>query len=229
MNKLDTRQILSSIKIILSTLFLSSLMATSASAQKYKSFKGQLTYSVQITDTAMRKMYPDQVMRVYTNDTIVRVETDSPMFGEQVTLRHLTLNKSYLLLQVKGVKYAIQTENSSAPDTIVKEIPTYEYKCRGKRKLNTYKVKKVIVTKGNPEVSHRAYYLPAIRPNLLTVYEGIKGLPAVYFIALNEGELKYELQSIEEKPLSRDLFGIPNDYKQISFDDFLKEIIPTEN
>ena len=39
-------------------------------------------------------------LKFFTNDTIVRVEAESNQIGKQVTIRHLTLNKYYILLEL---------------------------------------------------------------------------------------------------------------------------------
>jgi hypothetical protein len=43
------------------------------------------------------------------------------------------------------------------------------------------------------------------------------------------GLLKYELIEINEEIPNYDLFGIPSDYKKTTFDEFVQEMIKTED
>ena len=43
-------------------------------------------------------------MRVYTNDTLVRTENESPLFGKQILIKNLNLKKQYLLLNINDKK-----------------------------------------------------------------------------------------------------------------------------
>ena len=80
--------------IVLFTLF-----SFSSISQKFVPFTGKLVYSIQITDTSLRKLIPTKTMVVYTNDTLLRIENDTDKLGKQVVIKHLILKKSYLLIR----------------------------------------------------------------------------------------------------------------------------------
>jgi len=66
------------------------------------------------------KVWKSWDVTLYTNDTVVRLETETQQFGVQVYIRNMVLNKAYLLLELDGNKYAIQTDLSKKTDTIKK-------------------------------------------------------------------------------------------------------------
>ena len=57
------------------------LISLSSISQKYVPFAGKLVYSIQITDTSLRKLIPTKTMVVYTNDTLLRIENDTDQLG----------------------------------------------------------------------------------------------------------------------------------------------------
>lgn len=213
----------------LGVLILSAIaLIPSLSAQN---FTGKITYTIEAVDTAVRKFVPTQTMTLYTNDTLSRLEVNSPVFGQQITIRHLTLHKSYLLVEFDGKKYAIQTDDTAKEGDTTRPLDPYtiDYKCFKKKKIGTYKMKRAQVVQKQKEFNQEIYYFTKIRPDLLDVYEGIKGLPAIYYLDSKDGLMKYTAIEISKEFVSKDLFGIPSDYKRIRFDDFLKEIMPEEN
>ena len=53
------------------------------------------------------------------------------------------------------------------------------------------------------------------------MYPEVDGLATDYYLPSPDGLIHYELTVFTEKPLNRDLFGIPSDYKKITFDEFM--------
>src|SRR3989338_6114616 len=74
-------------------------------AQSKTSFTGMLEYKITVRDTSLRNFFPDNTMAIYTNDTVVRQENYTPQLGQQVNIRHIEKNKSYLLLQTDFGKF----------------------------------------------------------------------------------------------------------------------------
>jgi len=161
-------------------------------------------------------------VKLYTNDTIVRVETETGQFGVQVYIRHMSLGKAYLLLDVNGEKYAIQNElgKPAEKDTAA---PDYRIKRKfGSEKIAGIKCRKYyIIDKGQPE-GYYCWFAKKISNKYLEVYPEVPGLAVDYYLPSQEGLIHYELVSFTPQPLSRDLFGIPSDYKRISFDEFVR-------
>jgi hypothetical protein len=203
------------------------LLTFSTSIFSQKGFSGHILYEISTANTSLAKLMPITYMHLYTNDTIARIENDNPIFGKQITIKHLELEKSYLLLEHQGGFYAIQTPSRS--DSLLESLYNFDYKCIGTKKIAGRKTKKVIVGNSKNMEETEVQYFKNIRPDLLDVKEGIKGLPAIYSLITKDGELIYKAILIEEKVVNRDLFGIPSNYKKLSLKEFLDLIKPVEN
>lgn len=158
-------------------------------------------------------------VRLYTNDTVVRVETETEQFGIQVYIRNMNLNKAYLLLELDGNKYAIQTDLSKKSDSTVAKGYTVKKKS-GSKKIAGLKAKKYFVKDHNTEGFY-CYFAKKMPNKYLQVYPEVSGLAVDYYIPSQDGLIHYELLEKKDEKLSRDLFGIPSDYKRISFEEFM--------
>lgn len=221
-----------SLKSILSFACLpliSFLLASNSFGQKgskTKQFSGVLEYKITMRDTNMRRLVPDNKMYVYTNDTIARIENYSQQLGLQVTIRHMELNKSYLLLTVHDtVNFAIKTDHNAA-DTSKKE-PQYTYKKKlFKKKICGLRANRMMVSHPNFKEPIEFLYLKKYKREYLNIFEGLPGLPVKYSIPTADGVVNYELSYIKEYSPRRDLFGIPSDYKKVTFDEFMDYMFP---
>lgn len=197
-------------------------------AQKYDAFQGVLVYSIEMADTSLQKLVPPTTMTIYTNDTIVRIENETPQLGKQIIIKHLILNKSILLIQSGETRYAIQTDLSKAQNRIEKDTLDHGYifkKKLGKRKIINLKANRMNVTLVGQKKSIEILYLKHFSPKYIDAFEGIPGLPVRYYINTEDGVVVYTLIHMEKKKLDRDLFGVPNDYKKVSFDQFIEEVM----
>lgn len=196
-------------------------------AQNYEPFQGKLVYSIEMVDTAMQKFIPTRTMVIYTNDTIVRIENETSQLGKQVVIKHTLLNKSILLLQNGDTKYAIQTDLSKNQTQISDTIKrTYTYKKKlGKRKILGLKANRLLMTSKVQKKSLEILYLKNYSPKYIDAYNDVPGLPVRYFLNTDDGVVVYTLVYIEKIAINRDLFGIPSDYKKVSFDEFLDEVL----
>ena len=188
----------------------------------FERFSGKLVYSVTIMDTSLQKMIPPRQMVVYTNDTLIRIENNTDQLGLQVIIKHLILNKSYLLLKTPVNNYAIQTDHNDG-----KEI-NYPYsfkKKRGKHKVQGMKAKRLMVSHENFKEPLEFWYLPQFSPKYINTLENFPGLPILYYISSVDGTYVYRLMSIEKNTPNHDLFGVPSDYKRVTFDNFLNEML----
>lgn len=206
----------------ISFLFASVLFFQVSFAQK--PFVGSLTYQASISHPDTAVVLKQWGVKIYTNDTVVRVETETDQFGVQVYIRNMRLNKAYLLLDLDGGKYAIQTDLSKNTDTIDKSY-TVKKKGGGK-KVQGLKAKRYwIQEKEIP--GFYCYFAKKMSGKYLQVYPEIPYLAVDYQIPSYEGLIHYQLTEVKKEPVSRDLFGIPSDYKRISFEEFLKLYYPT--
>lgn len=190
-------------------------------------FTGILKYKVSMLDTNMQKLIDEREMLVYTNDTLSRMEIMNDALGKQISIKHLELKKSYLLMDFLGKKLAIQTDQNK--DSTIFEPYRISYKMFGKRKVNGMILKKAIVYRDDLKENRKIWYFKTIRPDIMDYYPGIKGLPADFFVGTVDGILQYTLISVESKPVEKDLFGIPSDYEKITLSDFLNKLNSIEN
>ncbi len=193
-------------------------------SQDFKPFQGRLIYSVEMEDTSMQKFFPKKHMVVYTNDTIVRIENETKSLGKQVLLKHTQVQKSYLLLISGENKYAIQSSKSDTSQT-TKNPYTFKKK-RGRNKIAGQKACRLVADHKDFKQPYDFWYLKKYSPKYLDAFENIPGLPVKYYLTTPDGVFMYTLESMEESPVNQDLFGIPSDYKRVTFDEFLDEILP---
>jgi len=200
------------------TLFVCALTVTAA-AQKPVSgvFLYKATISLPDTNVVLKSWN----VRVYTNDTIVRVETETPQMGQQVYIRHMSLDKAYLLIGYDGKNYAIQTDLSENK-TVDTVPPQYTIKRKfGSKKVAGYKSKKYYVLDKGQTEGYYCYFAKKIDGKYLEVYPEVPKLAVDYYLPSQEGLIRYELVSFTPEILSRDLFGIPSDFKRITFEEFI--------
>lgn len=204
-------------------------LSTSCFAQQYDPFQGKLVYTIEMADTAMQKYIPTRTMIVYTNDTIVRIENETGQLGRQVVIKHTLLNKSILLLQSGETKYAIQTdlakEQTPAENDSTKPAYTYKKKIGKRRILNNLKASRMEVSIKGQKKAVEILYLKNLSPKYIDAYKELPGLPVRYYLNTDDGVVVYTLVYMENVVVNRDLFGVPTDYKRVSFDEFMDEIM----
>ena len=209
--------------------FLFVLTSLVSFSQKKLPFQGKLVYEIEMVDTSLQRFFPKRIMTVYTNDTIVRIENDTKQFGQQVVIKHTLLNKSYLLLNDGVNKFAIQTDlNKNKVADSTKNENSYKKKC-GKRKVLNFKANRLLVTSKDDPAPIEILYLKKYDSKYIDAYKESPGLPVKYFLYTNEGLAVYRLISFEEFKPEHDLFGIPSDYKKVSFDDFIELMYKNQN
>ncbi|WP_043023603.1 hypothetical protein [Fluviicola taffensis] len=183
-----------------------------------KPFSGVLKYKASITIPDTNVVYKTWGVTIYTNDTVVRLETETDQFGVQVYIRNIQLNKAYLLLELDGNKYAIQTDLTKKSDSISRG---YTVKKKfGSKKIAGVKARKYFVKDDNT-VGFYCYFAKKMNGKFLQVYPEVKTLAVDYYIPSEDGLIHYELIEKKDEVVNRDLFGIPSDYKRISFEEFM--------
>jgi hypothetical protein len=195
-------------------------------AQKQVPFVGKLTYEVTSCDSILKDKLPASKMFVYSNDTLIRIENNSSVVGVQTLIKHLYLNKSYLLINSPIGKIALQSNQlTQATDSL-----NYSFiKKRGTKKFAGLKAKKLVVRVKKINTDFDFYYIEKINGRYLNNFSSFPGLPVLYYLATPEGIFKYELKEIDYHLPAKDLFGIPSEYKKMSFDAFINEIEAIQN
>lgn len=204
-------------------LFLLIFGSSSLFGQKYTPFQGKLVYRVEFRDSASQKSDPPSIMTLYTNDTLVRIESETMQLGQQILIKHLQLHKYYILLEVNEQKFAIQ--HTEAKDTVASKY-VFKHK-RGSKLFDGKKAKKILVSTPHYPKPLVMYYFKDINPIYLEAIKGIPGLPAEYFLRNEDGIYHYTLIDFSEEKPSKDLFGVPSDYKKVSFDEFIQLMVPS--
>ena len=152
-------------------------------SKKTKTFVGMLEYKISPRDSAMRELIPDNRMIVYTNDTIVRIENFTENLGKQIAIKHMLMDKSYLLLETEFGKYAIQMDESQdqkekqLSDTIT-EIDEFQFeKTCGKSRILGRKMNRVVVSHQEFDEPIEFLYLKGYSPEIVNAYPKINGIP----------------------------------------------------
>ena len=197
-------------------------LVSSTFAQEQVPFQGKLVYSIQIMDTSLRKIYPDKEMIIYTNDTLLRIENSTDQLGKQVLIKHMALNKSYLLLETPIDNYAIQTDHSTQK---VDSFPYSFQKKWGKIKIAGRKANRLMVKHAAYEKPIAFLYFKNTSNKYLNAFTNFPGLLVNYYVVTVDGIFVYSLKSMETMVSQHDLFGIPSDFKKVTFDQFMNEIM----
>lgn len=185
---------------------------------------GVFTYKASITWPDSTNAFREWKVLAYTNDTIVRVETQGGQFGTQVYIRHMQLNKAYLLLAFNDQKFAIQT-NLEKPEQTDTSGTGYTFKRKfGSKKIAGYKCRKYYILDKGATDGYYCYFAKKLSNKYLEVYRDIPGLAMDYYLPSQDGLIHYQLESFVKGALDRDLFGVPSDFKRVTFEEFMNSI-----
>ena len=83
-----------------------SLFITSGFSQNKGSFSGELTYEIERVD---KKDTVRSFMIIYAKDSLLRVVNFNSITGKQELIKHLRLNRSYLLVESDQQNFAVRT------------------------------------------------------------------------------------------------------------------------
>ncbi|MES2587372.1 MAG: hypothetical protein V4622_00245 [Bacteroidota bacterium] len=197
------------------TLFL--LIYSFSFSQKYKTFEGKLVYKVELSDSIYKKPIETKFTTIFTDDKMVRIESESNQLGSQILIKHLLLNKYYILLDINNQKFAIQqtVENDTIPSK-------YTFKKKfGSKKFDGKKAKKIRVNAKHFSSPIDMYYFKDLNPIFLDAMKGIPGLPAEYFLQTEDGVYHYTLINYLEEKTPKEIYEVSKEYKKVSFDEFM--------
>ena len=220
---------------LLITLVLALPILGYSQSKKTKSFTGMLEYKISVRDSSLRDLVPDNRMIVYTNDTIVRIENFTDHLGTQVAIKHMLLDKSYLLIESDFGKFAIQMDESKSQekaqvnDTTPEKADNYvfEKKC-GKKRLVGRKMNRIMVSNPDFDEPIEFLYMKGYSKEIVNAYPEINGIPTKYSVITTDAIFDYELVKINEYTPKHDLFGIPSDFERVSFDDFMDKLVDSK-
>ena len=200
-----------------------SLFITSGFSQNKGSFSGELTYEIERVD---KKDSIRSFMIIYAKDSLLRVVNFNSITGKQELIKHLRLNRSYLLVESDQQNFAVRTNEHLIIDT----LENYSFKKqKGTRKIAEIKVKKLRVKHKEISEDLTFYYTKSISSKYANIYKNLPGLPLLFYVPTVDGLLKYTLKELKNNSPPLDLFMIPQGYKIISFEEFTNKFLnPSE-
>ena len=200
-----------------------SLFITSGFSQNKGSFSGELTYEIERVD---KKDTVRSFMIIYAKDSLLRVVNFNSITGKQELIKHLRLNRSYLLVESDQQNFAVRTNEHLILDT----VQNYTFKKQmGTRKIAEIKVKKLRVKHKEISEDLTFYYTKSISSKYANIYKNLPGLPLLFYVPTVDGLLKYTLKELKNNNPPLNLFMIPQGYKIISFEEFTNKFLnPSE-
>ena len=199
------------------------LIIKSGFSQNKGSFSGELTYEIERVD---KKDSIRSFMIIYAKDSLLRVVNFNSISGKQELIKHLRLNRSYLLVESDQQNFAVRTNEHLIIDT----LENYSFKKqKGTRKIAEIKVKKLRVKHKEISEDLTFYYTKSISSKYANIYKNLPGLPLLFYVPTVDGLLKYTLKELKNNNPPLDLFMIPQGYKIISFEEFTNKFLnPSE-
>ena len=202
-----------------SLALLLSLFVKSGFSQNKGLFSGELTYEIERVD---KKDSIRSFMIIYAKDSLLRVVNFNSISGKQELIKHLRLNRSYLLVESDQQNFAVRTNEH----LVIDSIENYTVKKQmGMRKIAGIPVKKLLVHHKEISEAVTFYYTKSISAKYANVYKNLPGLPLLFYIPTKDGLFKYTLKELKNNNPPLELFMIPKGYKIVSFEDFSNEFL----
>ena len=188
-------------------------------SQKNDVFSGELTYEIERVD---KKDTNRTFMIIYAKDSLLKVVNFNSNSGKQQLIKHLRLNRSYILLETPKQNFAIRTNEH----LVIDSIENYTFKKQmGMRKIAGIPVKKLLVNHKEISEAVTFYYTKSISAKYANVYKNLPGLPLLFYIPTKDGLFKYTLKELKNNNPPLELFMIPKEFKIVSFEDFSNEFL----
>jgi hypothetical protein len=186
-------------------------------SQKQIPFCGELVYSIERVD---EKDSVKAEMIIYARDSLIRVVNFNSETGKQELIKHLRLEKSYLLFETPKQRFAIRTNEHIEKDTnrlyVFKKTVAF-------KKVSGLKTRKIKVKQR--EIKHKlSFYIHnKIAAKYANAFTDLPGLPVIYYIPTDHGLYKYTLKSIKKSEPPLQLFSFGKEYKIVTFSEFTEE------
>jgi len=188
-------------------------------SQKNDVFSGELTYEIERVD---KKDTNRTFMIIYAKDSLLKVVNFNSNSGKQQLIKHLRLNRSYILLETPKQNFAVRTNEH----LVIDSIENYTFKKQmGIRKIAGIPVKKLLVHHKEISEAVTFYYTKSISAKYANVYKNLPGLPLLFYIPTKDGLFKYTLKELKNNNPPLELFMIPKEFKIVSFEDFSNEFL----
>lgn len=196
--------------------------------QKEKPFSGELIYKVTRVDSGSNSLFPsnedekESKVIIYAKDSLLKIVNFNSKNGYQECLKHLTKNKSILLMKINENGYAIRLnqQQSQSNDSLY----SFQKKCGFKKNIGGLRSHKISLT--HPEIENEllCLYSKKIPSKYCNTYNKLPGLPTVYYLISEDGLYRYQLESYHSYSPPLTLFMIPEDYEIVSMDEFIEKM-----
>lgn len=186
--------------------------------QRNLPFIGTLEYEIRNLELKDEK---PQLMHILSLDSLIRIETNSYVFGTQSFIKHLIKKRSYLLISLdENSHYTIKGDFSQSDSS--NATMKYSWKKKvGCKKIGGLASKKLKLTFLSSQKSFNCFYSTKYAAKYQEVYTDFPGLPLLYYIETEDGILEYRLIKHTTIAPNYDLFGVPSNYTKITFDEFV--------
>jgi hypothetical protein len=157
---------------------------------------------------------------------LLRVVNFNSISGKQELIKHLRLNRSFLLVELDQQNFAVRTNEH----LVIDSIENYTFKKQmGMRKIARIPVKKLLVHHKEISEAVTFYYTKRISAKYANVYKNLPGLPLLFYIPTKDGLFKYTLKELKNNNPPLELFMIPKEFKIVSFEEFTNKYLnPSE-
>ena len=203
-----------------------SLFCQNTIGQKTNSFSGELIYKITKVDASMNPLSSDDEnsenkVIIYAKDSLLKIVNFDSQNGYQECLKHMTREKSILLLEIEDKGFAIRMNDEQSMNN--DSHYAFKRKC-GIKKIGGLKSKKTIMN--HPLLANEliCFYSKTIPSRYLNIFSGLSGIPTLYYIVNDDGLYRYILESYRsyDPPLS--MFMIPEDYEIVTMDEFMDKV-----
>jgi len=185
-------------------------------AQKHKPFSGELLFS------AVRVIPKDSIREstlIYAKDSLTKIITFTSNLGKQELIKHLGVQRSYLLLETNKGKFAVKSDYNKLIDS------SFQYKYKkvpGSKKILGKKAKKLIVTFNEIDKEFTFYYYKKIPASYGSAFTSFPGLVVDYYLPTDRGVYHYTLTELKKTDPPLTLFMVPDGYKRVTLDAFME-------
>ena len=191
------------------------------------SFSGELVYRIVKVDSIYNPLIAtqDQEQKIiaYAKDSLLKIVNFNSVSGTQESLIHITRNKTIVLLNFDDQGYAIRMNNHLQKY----EESDYQFKkkCGPSIKIGGLKSKKMMMSHPDLKYDLICFYSKKIDSKYSHCFQNVPGLPTLFFLSLEDGLYRYELESYMEYETPLSLFMVPEGYKIMSFEEFMESDI----
>ena len=191
------------------------IVSSNSMSQKTKPFEGIISFEVK--DVKANDSIRMETV-IFCKDSLIKVVSFNELTGKQELLKHLTYGKSYLLFETQDQKYAVQTN-----EHLINEQTTYSFKKKcGRQKIGGLVSTKLEVKYKANQIPLTCYFSKKMDKKYANSMLNFPGFPTLFYTFSDRQIFKHTLINIEHKKLPLTFFMIPEDYKILSWEEFIE-------